>query len=296
MFFSASSYKDAEILLDCGINEILTSYHYINKGKARFVDGILSRVVENDGLFMTDSGAFSFFSQGGDEMYDPKHWESYIEEYCAFLEENHKSIYCAANMDLDIFVGQDVVDKWNKKYFEPLHKLLQIVYIAHGDKHLIRADDDFGVKRFKEYASKYDYVGIGSSLFKKNGRQDGRFYQLARQYRTRIHAFGWTSIPSLKEYPFFSVDSTTWLGGVRYGTTYQYDGANDKVIDYKKKYLRRKQKSLCRELGIDFDKVMQDDRIAINSLNLHNWKGFRKEFLKSANTKLKNKPVNKYII
>lgn len=294
MFFSASSYKDAEQILDEGIYDVLTSYHYIMKRKSGFVEDIMPRIKANGGMFMTDSGAFTFFAKPTPEMYTEKYWEPYIEEYVQFLRENAHQIYCAANMDIDIFVGQEVVDKWNKKYFEPLSDIVQIVYIVHGNKFRIRHDDPMGVKRFKEYASKYEYLGLGSSMFKLNSRSDNRYYSLARQFNVRVHGFGWTSIPSLKEFPFFSVDSTTWLGGVRYGTTYTYDGANDRVLDHKKKFRRNAMKTLCRDLGIDHDALMREERDAINRLNLYGWKGYRHEFLKAANTKLKYKPAYSY--
>jgi hypothetical protein len=73
LFFSASSYKDATTLTDNGIYEVLTSYHYIKKRYKGFTQEFLPMLQENDGLFMTDSGAFSFFNQAGnDSFYDEK--------------------------------------------------------------------------------------------------------------------------------------------------------------------------------------------------------------------------------
>lgn len=293
MFFSASSFMDAKCVLDNGINDVLTSYHYIMKNHRGFTEEIMPEVKRRGGLFMTDSGAFTFFAKPTPEMYTEKYWEPYIEEYVKFLLDNKHQIYCAANMDIDIFVGQEIVDKWNKKYFEPLKNDVQIVYIVHGNK-AIRKDDEYGVKRFKEYAAKYDYLGLGSSMFKKKLRYDNKYYQLAKLLNVRIHGFGWTSIPSLKEFPFFSVDSTTWLGGVRYGTTYVYDGANARVLDHKKKFRRKTMKTLCRDLGINHANLLLEKRIEINAINLYGWRGFRHVFLKSANTKLKNKCINYY--
>lgn len=286
MFFSASSYKDALCLLENGIYDILTSYHYINKNRKGFEDHILPEIKKHNGTFMTDSGAFTFFAKPTPEMYNAEYWDDYIVGYCDFLKENAEYIYCAANMDIDVFVGQDVVDMWNKKYFEPLHSYIRMIYIIHGDRINIRSDDPYAFKRFKDYASKYKYIGLGSAMFVKNVRLDNKFYQLAKQFNVHVHGFGWTSIPSLKEFPFFSVDSTTWLGGVRYGTTYKYDGANSMVLDHKNKFRRKQMKALCRELGLNYANLLAEKRDEINAINLYGWKGFRREFLKAANTKL----------
>lgn len=294
MFFSASSAKDAEMLLDCNIYEILTSYHYISKNFDRYENHILPTIKENRGLFMTDSGAFSFFhGEISDEFYTAKYWEPYIERYCAWLEENAKYIYCAANMDLDVFLGRERIDYWDKKYFKPLEKLLQVVYIAHGHSDP-KYHDQYGTHRLEHHLRKHDYVGLGSSLMVKRKGFDSRFFQLARAYKGRIHAFGWTSMPRLNQYPFFSVDSTTWLGGVRYGTSYIYDGANFTTRDHKHKYMRVGDKVFCRDNGIDYEALVREERYAINQYNLTGWKGARNDFIKVANTKLWNKPTGFY--
>ena len=59
LFFSASSVGDTKQLLDFGIREILVSYFYIKKSLS-FYDGVLKTIQKDRGLFMTDSGGFSF--------------------------------------------------------------------------------------------------------------------------------------------------------------------------------------------------------------------------------------------
>jgi hypothetical protein len=293
-FFSASSYKDARMLLDTNINEILTSYHYITKHQKDFDNDILPTLLERDGLFMTDSGAFSFFhGEVSDTFYTARYWEPYIEKYAAFLEKNHKNIYCAANLDLDVFLGREIIDYWDKKYFKPLEKLVQIVYIAHVHEDP-KYSDLFGIHRVQHHLRKHDYVGIGSSLMTNRAGFDSKFFQLCRQARKRIHAFGWTSVPRLKCYPFFSVDSTTWLSGVRYGSSYLFDGKNFQTIDSKKKYKRAGDKVFCEDNGINYDDLMNEKREAINHYNLLGWKGARSEIMKVSNVKLLNNPVASY--
>lgn len=294
MFFSAGSPGDCELIMDMGINDILVSYFYLRKRKREFEEVILPRIKENGGLFMTDSGGFSFIEgltleQAG-ESEKEEYWLEYLEEYVAWLKEWKDYIFVAANLDLDKVVSREAVNKWNKKYFEPLEKDLNIVYVAHKDPEGVYADKT-GLKRLREYCNKYDYVGVNQG-FKD---QTGFVYEIARNTKTRIHGFAWTSIPLLKVHPHFSVDSTTWLGGVRYGTTYRYDGANAKVLDYKKKNRSRMPtKNFCKINKINFAKVLADDRVEINRYNLLGWLGFRWEYLKAANLKLKNRNASFY--
>ena len=291
MFFSASSVGDSKAILDANIYELLVSFHYIKKAVGTYETEILPTVKEHDGLFMTDSGVFSFVNSDEEkppEFYTENYWTNYIEEYVEFIEKHHKSMFVAANFDLDVIVGHDIVRKWNKKYFEPLEKLTQICYVAHQNR--LGTDDNNGMKHFEEYCRKYKYVGVNQS----NKKEAAIIYRLMKKYKVRVHGFAWTSIPLLRPYPFFSVDSTTWLGGMRYGTSYIYDGKNAKTKDHKNKYLRKADKLLCDKLGIDMDKLMNDERYEVNRFNLEGWKGFRNEYLKSANTKLDNYPAHFY--
>lgn len=290
LYFSASSTGDFQQLYDFGIREILVSYFYIKKNLS-YYEKMLPKFKAEGGIFMTDSGAFSFMGKFSEdspeysEMSKEKFWLEYLEEYTAWVVAHKEYIFSAANLDLDKIVGYSVVDKWNRVYFEPIEKLgVHIVYVAH------ETDTEPFLPRFKQYCIRYKYVGANQT-WKKYAPQ---IYQMVKHYRCRIHGFAWTELGLLRHYPFFSVDSVTWLGGVRFGTTYDYDGKNFKTIDYKKKYRRKSRKIKYISAGIDYKGILKDERVPINQMNLLGWMGFRKEFLKMANLKLHNKTVDTY--
>ena len=248
-------------------------------------------LIERDrGIFMTDSGAFSFMAkyEGDPRVEKEDFWLPYLEEYVEWLRKWKEHIFVAANLDLDVLVGHNIVKKWNKKYFEPLEREgLQIVYVAHADK-----DDkgDSALRCFEEYCKKYRYVGINQSQKK----EASKFYQLAKMYHTRVHGFAWTELRLLKKFPFFSVDSTSWLSGVRYGTTYDDDGKNFRNFDSKHKGIRKTRRIKYLREGINEENLLSEERVAINQMNLLGWMGFRREYLKMANLKLHNKFVTHY--
>lgn len=285
MFFSASSVDDLQTLLSFGIKEVLVSYFYIRKSPDRF-KSLIEKCLSDGGLFMTDSGAFSFNSSKKPlSSFTESFWISYLKEYTEFIKENSNKIFCAANLDIESIVGTAKVDEWNEEYFKPLEEKTQIVYVAHRDDY-----DYSGLKRFKKYCSEHTYVGV-SFQAKERFRT---YYSISQLYGTKIHGFGWTSIPMLKQCPFFSVDSTTWLGGARYGTTYKYDGKNFTTIDYKKKWRRKAMLPVVNKYKINKVDLIEDERYAVHTMNLAGWLGARKEFIKSANFKLRNKAVKTF--
>ena len=121
-----------------------------------------------------------------------------------------------------------------------------------------------------------------------------QIYQMVKRYNRRIHGFAWTQIDLLKHYPFFCVDSVTWLGGVRFGTTYDYDGKNFRTIDFKHKYVRKSRKMKYLNANLNWENIEEEKRDDINKMNLLGWMGFRKEYMKMANLKLHTKTVDYY--
>ena len=287
LFFSASSMGDTKQLIDFGIREILVSYFYLRKSLPYYEEA-LKVIYKDGGIFMTDSGAFSFMGDDvTDEMKEEKYWIPYLNEYTAWIRAHKQYIYVAANLDIETIVGRKLVEKWNREYFEPLEKEgINIVYVAHAD-----GNENTALEGFKIYCRKYKYVGVNQSQ-KKDA---SKFYQLAKQHNVRVHGFAWTELGLVTKYPFASLDSTTWLGGVRYGTTYNYDGKNFKTIDYKHKFRRKANRIKYEAAGIDYSGVTaREDRLEINKMNLLGWMGFRKEYLKMANLKLHTNTVDKY--
>lgn len=291
LYFSASSTGDFQQLYDFGIRECLVSYFYIRKN-LKYWETMLPKFKAEGGIFMTDSGAFSFMGK-----YDPdspecdkyrteEFWMPYLKEYLGWINAHKEYIFSVVNLDLDMIVGEDVVDKWNRLYFEPYEREgINVIYVAHP------TDRRNSFERLRQYCARYEYVGVNQSD-KENA---AKIYQLIKHHNRKVHGFAWTELNLLKRYPFFSVDSVTWLGGVRFGTTYDYDGKNFRTLDYKKKHLRKARRIKYEKAGIVYSEVTtHEERKNINKMNLLGWMGFRKEYLKMANLKLHTKKVADY--
>ena len=291
MFYSVSHTEHADRLLTAGVRNILVSYHYFRKN-SDFME-ILKEVNKRGGLFMIDSGAFTFSvaisktaKEDGKDVSDPGSWIDYLEEYVQFIEEHHKLLFCAANFDIDSLVGTEIVDQWNIKYFAKLEKLVNVIYVAH--RYLPNYKE---FERLEEYCKKFKYVGVNAYYQKALSK----VAQISNKYRTRIHGFAITSFPRIKQYPMFSVDSITWHMGEVFGVTYRHDGANFRGLNHKYKNYRVADTLLMRKIGLDPDRVIiQEKARDVDIYNLEGWKGAEKQYYEIADAKLLNDYVSSY--
>lgn len=292
LFFSASSLQHAEWLLEYGITDILISYHYITKNTRRALN-IMQEVKLRGGTFMTDSGAFSFMAMArkgdvSDDFYKSEFWIPKLEEYVQFLTDNKDLIYVSANYDLDKLLDREQVNRWNERYFRPLEKDMNIAYVAHKD-FTGKYSDQSGMKRLKDYLKRHEYVGINAEW----ANDVKKTYSLAKQYKRRIHGFALTSPKSMLNTPFFSHDSTTWLGALRYGETYTFDGRNFKANPKEKKYLRKARMQKFKDRGFSKTNLEKEKYKELAMHSLMAWEGLRDRYEK-VTTRLWNKPIPYY--
>lgn len=292
LFLSMSASHHVQHLLDAGVHDILISYHYIRK-QARYRE-LIPEICSRGGYFMTDSGVFSLYAEMAKkgippEATKPDYWVPYMEEYLQWVWDNLDKVYVCANMDLDNIVGRDVVDQWNEKYFHPLEKRTNVIYLAHKDRQGIYGDKE-GMKRLHEYCRAYDYVGVNNWWQK----DVGKVYAVAKRYGVRIHGFALTGIKDLTTFPFFSHDSTSWLSGAKFGTTYRAIGKNFYTFDKKKKWRRKAMGSKLVEAGVDLEGLENEVEREVNVMNATAWKQLRLNYLRAAGLKLHTKPVIQY--
>jgi hypothetical protein len=162
--------------------------------------------------FLLDSGAFSFFS--GKKV----DWNDYTTKYIDFI--NKYDVECFFELDLYSIIGiketeklrNRIEKKTQKKSIPVFHKMLGIHY-------------------YKTLCDNYDYIAISASgLYdsKWTRQQPEKLEQMVRyatKCSTKVHGLGYTKIEMLKKIPFYSVDSTSWLSGNRFGHIYRFNGS-----------------------------------------------------------------------
>jgi len=156
-------------------------------------------------LFL-DSGAFSAFTQG--ITID-------IQEYIAFIKEHESVLEVYANLDV---IG-DPVGTWKNQITMEKAGLSPLPCFHYGDD----------PKWLKRYLSKgYEYIALGGMVpISTNDLRSWLDYIFPEFLcdssgipTIKVHGFGLTSLRLMLRYPWFSVDSTSWVVTGRMGSVY----------------------------------------------------------------------------
>lgn len=178
----------------------------------------LSMTTKTD-IFL-DSGAFSAFTQGVNID---------IQEYIDFIKKHEKHLTVYANLDV---IGSPEGTWKNQRRMEKAG-LLPLPCFHHGED----------PKWLKMYLSRgYDYIALGGMVPISTPDLKIWLDDIWKNYLTddegmpiiKVHGFGLTSNTLMRRYPWWSVDSTSWVMTGRMGGVYvpkfkngQYDYTED---------------------------------------------------------------------
>lgn len=197
---------------------MLSSYLHLRETKhADAFQLMLQRNSEDN--FMLDSGAFTLMTSKKNIERDDL--DAYIDDYIAFIKKYKIKRY--VEMDLDVVIGYDEVLKL-RKYIED-----EIGYPSIPVWHMSR-----GTEEYKKMVDEYDYVAIGGLVAHVPQSAYPLIKELVRYANakgTKVHGLGFTK-KDAHEYGFYSVDSSSWSAGRRFGTAVKF--RNNKLQAIKK--------------------------------------------------------------
>lgn len=185
------------------VDNLLESYHYVCG--QRYVDAMR---LDNVEVFL-DSGAFSAWSLGVDIN---------LPQYCQYIKDNldilrkEDGIVMASVLD---GIGDPLKTYQNQLAMEELGaKPLPCFHYGEDERYL------------EYYIKNYDYITLGGMVGKSTVLLYKWLDKIWGQYltdgagkpRLKVHAFGITSIPIMERYPWFSVDSSSWIQSAAFGT------------------------------------------------------------------------------
>jgi hypothetical protein len=195
-------YKLAKKWIPDDLN-VLESYHYIGK-HARHINTITK---DKKKIFL-DSGAFSMFTQG--ITVD-------LRQYADFIIKHKKAIFVASNLDV-IGKGNEKGSWKNQQELEKMGaKVAPVHHARDADKWLVRYID-----------AGYDYIFLGGMVPESTTYLRGWLDRIWGNILTdkdgfpkvKIHGFGLTTPELMLRYPWYSVDSTSWIMAAASGSIY----------------------------------------------------------------------------
>lgn len=182
--------------------------------------------------FLLDSGAFTFMSslKGG-----TVNWDDYIKRYADFINEYNVKYFF--ELDIDVIVGIKEVERLRNKLESLTNK--KCIPVWHKSR---------GKQYWLDMVKSYDYVAIGGIVTREIKRKEYPYFTWllneAKKENCKVHGLGFTGLKELTKYPFYSVDSTTWLSGNRFGEIHRFDGRTIERTRPKKGYRAKPDKTV----------------------------------------------------
>lgn len=198
---------------------MLCSYFYLKSASAK---PLLPLVAKHNAqnTFILDSGAFSFMNG---KTVTKKVMDQYVDDYIEFINANKINQFVEA--DIDALFGYEQALKYRKKIEAKTGK--QTIPVWHKNR---------GIQAFKDMCEEYNYVALGGFAIKEikpNQYGDAKkLVDYAKKKGVKVHGLGYTR-SDLTDWNFYSVDSSSWTGGVRYGQAVKFE--HNKIRTIKKK-------------------------------------------------------------
>lgn len=202
------------------VQNFLESFHYIKS--PRYVEKI-----RRDGIkVFLDSGAFSAYSLG--EVID-------IGKYCDYCHENADIIEFPSVLDA---IGDYKGTYWNQVEMER-RGVRPLPCFHYGEP----------TEVLDHYVANYEYITIGGMVPISTPQLKIWLDRIWADHLThpdgtpklKVHGFGLTSLPLMFRYPWYSVDSSTWVQWAANGMILIPGKAGQ--VDVSNKSSRRKQRN-----------------------------------------------------
>jgi len=261
-FAGAESKKVRDGLHRIGVQHILVSYFYLQKWLEKTP---YQEVAEDLGRFdfvFLDSGGFTFLDalrQGKKLKYDIR---EYADKYYEELPKYGSLFSGCAEVDVEE-LGDDYM---TAKKLAMLEQNVPIVPVIQGYK--LSTYESYG------WFEDYPYIAVGSALLgnPKFIQYMSQLYQKCDEKGVILHGFGATSANTILRSRFYSVDSTSWTGGSRYGTTMLFQNGRIRHYDNKHKEVRKRYKNRFEENGIIWSDIEADKGFEVDMMNALAWK------------------------
>lgn len=213
-----------------GLTGRLVSYHYIFLEPCdRLLFDWWRKQTMGEVLLFLDSGAFSAWSKSEKaKKKGEKGLAINIDEYIEFIKEHED--------ELDVYAVLDAIGQYERFPFEPEMAEEAARQTWENQKKMEKAGlkplpcFHYGepTKYLKRYVEEYPYIALGGMVPIETEDLYRWLDDMFVDYlcdkdgmpKVKVHGFGMTSVPVMTRYPWYSVDSTSWVLTGRFGSIY----------------------------------------------------------------------------
>jgi len=189
------------------------------------------------GLITIDSGAHSFFviTTGSVGVYKSTKEKTpnpdvYFEEYLLWAKKWYNHFDYFVELDIQDIVGTDKIWYWRKRMRDAgiSKKMITVHHKMNTEAEFDRmlAESDSG------------YIGIEGVRDRKNLLPYNRWLKKAYEKKIKVHGFAFTAYKLLYKYPFYSVDSSSWTMGTRFGQLLHWNNGMMHTISSKDSFIK----------------------------------------------------------
>lgn len=121
---------------------------------------------------------------------------------------------------------------------------------------------EYGIQNLKELSEQFQNVAIPNEEIESVTNLAGITRAYERQYGTRYHALGCAKPDNLRQIPFATASTLSWLSPMRRGETIIWDGT--KLVRYPKKMkdqARPRYKAIVEGAGLDYSEFVKDSTL-----------------------------------
>lgn len=121
---------------------------------------------------------------------------------------------------------------------------------------------EYGIQNLKELSEQFQTVAIPNEEIESVTNLAGITRAYERQYGTKYHAIGCAKPDNLRQIPFATASTLSWLSPMRRGETIVWDGT--KLVRYPKKMkdqARPRYKAIVEGAGLDYSEFINDSTL-----------------------------------
>lgn len=231
---------------------VLVSYHY---HRDTDLDGLVARLGGDVDLF-ADSGAYSAYASGA--VID-------LDAYSAWLNRWGHLFTVASNLDV---IGDPLASARNHRQLNADgHEVFPVFHLGEPFRLLEGMCESY---KFVALGGLVPYLasGSGNSNRAQIMRWMVRAHLIAKKTGTVLHAFGCTGSLFLRDLPFYSADSSSYMFARKRCLIYLWD-PRDRVIrsfHFREQKLVRRHAHLLRRYGMEPGRVLHPD-FMVNGTN-----------------------------